>query len=234
MASDMFAGLKLVIGDWPDLGANTLPQGERSAGNEIQQSLRDLSSYASDFGAALRLFNESSNEDALAIITNTTNDGRARMQIAARDGAMTIWNFAKSLDGITGRVFAKCPMLSQHVDHRQLRSVRKLLRQTFPDFVSIRHSVAHAAELREDAEKHKIEETVGEIFPTLHPHALGTVRTKVLIRNSLQGRSFRNTFDGRLCTYEVSTDTLASLNRIKEAAYAAFAGCPSAYQPAQP
>jgi hypothetical protein len=229
MSPDMLAGLKPVIGDWPNLGANTLPESERHAGNEIQQSLRELSSYASDFGAALRLFDESFNEYARATITNTTNDGRARMHIAARDGAMTIWNFAKTLEGVTGRVFTICPTLSQHVDHRQLRSARELLCQSFPHFALIRHSVAHAAEGKEETAKHKIEGIVGDAFPTLQAHTLGSVRTKILIRNSLQGRKFLNTVDGQLRAYEVSTDSLASLNRIKEAAYAAFARCPSVY-----
>jgi hypothetical protein len=78
--ADSFAGLKQVVSDWPDLGANTLPQNERRAANEIQQSLRELSSYASDFGAAVRLFDESFIESARATITNTTNDGHAPLR----------------------------------------------------------------------------------------------------------------------------------------------------------
>jgi hypothetical protein len=230
--ADPFAGLKRVVGDWPDLGANTLPQNERRAANEIQQSLRGLSSYAADFGAAVRLFDESFIEHARATVTNTTNDGHARMLIAARDGAMTIWNFGKTLDeGLTGRIFNECPTLSQHVDHKQLRSARKLLVQSFPDFVPIRHSVAHAAERKNKAANHMIEETVRNVFPALQDHAVGSVKTKILIRNGLQGRKFLNTFEGQLRTYEVTTDTVDKLNGIKGAAYAAFARCPPGHQP---
>ncbi|MEH2569628.1 hypothetical protein [Bradyrhizobium sp. AZCC 2289] len=224
---DIFAGLKPVVRDWPDLGANTLPLSERRVGNEIQQSLHALSSYASDFGAALRLFDESFNEYARATITNTTNDGLARMYIAARDGAVTIWNFAKTLEGISRRVFKDCPTLARHVDRTQLRSANKLLRQLFPDYAPIRHSVAHAEELRENAAEHKVDGIVGEVFPTLESHPLGALHTEILVRNSLQGRTFRNTFEGQLRAYEISSDSLGGLNKIKEATYAAFAHCPT-------
>jgi hypothetical protein len=231
MPPDMFAGLKLVIGDWPDLGANTLPQSERRVGNEIQQSLHALSSYSNDFGAAVRLFDESFNDYARATITNTTNDGLARMHIAARDGAVTIWNFAKTVEGIGRRVFKECPTLARYVDRTQLRSANKLLRQLFPDFAPIRHSVTHAEELREKAAEHQINAIVGEVFPTLQAHPLGTVQTKILVRNSLQGRRFQNTFEGQLRAYEVSSDSFVGLNKIKAATYAAFAHCPSEHQP---
>ncbi|PDT76991.1 hypothetical protein [Bradyrhizobium sp. C9] len=227
---DIFAGLKRVVGDWPELGANSLPEHERRAGNDVQQTLRALSSYASDFGAAVRLFDESFNEYARATITNTTSDGLARMHIAARDGAVTIWNFAKALESTARPIFTECPTLAQYVDRKQLKAANKLLRQLFPDFAEIRHSVGHAQELREEATKHQVDGTVGEMFPTLHAHPLATVQTKILIRNSLHGRTFRNTFEGRLRTYEVSSDSVAGLNRIKDAAYAAFANCPSVHQ----
>ena len=229
--SDIFAGLTPVVGDWPDLGANTLPLSERRAGNEIQQSLHALSSYSNDFGAAVRLFDESFNDYARATITNTTDDGLARMHIAARDGAVTIWNFAKTVEGIGRRVFKECPTLARHVDRTQLRSANKLLRQSFPDFAPIRHSVTHAEELREKAAEHQIDGIVGEVFPTLQAHPLGTVQTKILVRNSLQGCRFQNTFEGQLRAYEVSSDSLVGLNKIKEAAYAAFAHCPFKHQP---
>jgi hypothetical protein len=132
---------------------------------------------------------------------------------------------------MTGHAFKDCPTLSERVDHKQLKSARKLLPQSFPDFVSIRHSVSHAAELRDEAEKRKIEGVIGEVFPMLRGFPFGTIRTRMLIRNALHGRKFLNTFQGRLRAYEISTDTAASLNRIKEAAYVAFARCPSAYQP---
>lgn len=95
---------------------------------------------------------------------------------------------------------------------RRLKAANKQLRQLFPDFAEIRHSVGHAQELREEATKHQVDGVVGEVFPVLHAHPLATVQTKIVIRNSLQGRTFRNTFDGQMRTYEVSSDSVAGLN----------------------
>jgi hypothetical protein len=138
--SDIFAGLTPVVGDWPDLGANTLPLSERRAGNEIQQSLHALSSYSNDFGAAVRLFDESFNDYARATITNTTNDGLARMHIAARDGAVTIWNFARTVEGIGRRAFKECPTLARYVDRTQLRSAAASIISRFRSDPSLRDS----------------------------------------------------------------------------------------------
>lgn len=229
---DIFAGLKPIVGDWPDLGANALPQSERPAANEIQQSLHALSGYTDDFGATLRLFDESLHAYALATVTKTTNDGQARMHIAARDGAMTIFNFARTVEGIHGKnAFTNCPTLSTYVDREQLRSARKLLNQSFPDFVPIRHSVAHAAELREETEKHHAEAVVGDIFPTLRGTPLANIRTKMMLRGALQDRNFICTFEGKVRTYEVSANTFSALKKIKEQVFAAFARSPATYQP---
>jgi hypothetical protein len=117
-------GLKPAVGDWPDLNTKVLPEGARRAASGIQQSLHALSSYSEDFGVALRLFDESFNAYAAASITSTTNDGERRMYIAARDGAVTIFNFSRTVESIKGSAFSDCPTLSMHVDHEQLRSTR--------------------------------------------------------------------------------------------------------------
>lgn len=225
--ADMFAGLKSVTGDWPDLNTEQLPQDERRAARWIQESLMALSGYASDFGAALRLFDESFNAYAVAAVTGTTNDGLARLQIAARDGAVTIFNFARTVEGLKGSLFAECPTLSAHIDHNQLRAARKLLKECFPDFAPIRHAVAHAAELREEGTKHQAEAVIGDVFPTLLATPWANTRTKMTLRGVLQDRKFISTFDGRVRTYEVTAATLANLNKVKDSAFAAFARCPT-------
>jgi hypothetical protein len=50
-----------------------------------------------------------------------------------------------------------------------------------------------------------------KFFPALQAHPLGTVQTKILVRNSLQGCRFQNTFEGQLRAYEVSSDSLVGL-----------------------
>ncbi|MBR0869031.1 hypothetical protein JQ633_01575 [Bradyrhizobium tropiciagri] len=170
-----------------------------------------LSAYSSDFGVALRLFDESFNAYAVASITHTPSDGQTRLFIAARDGAVTIYNFARTVEGLKGTPFVGCPTVSAHVDHDQLRVSRKLLRDGFPDFAPIRHAVSHAAELREEGTKHQAEAVIGDVFPVLQATPWGNMRTKMTLRGVLQDRKFISTFDGRFRTYDVTADTLTRL-----------------------
>ena len=205
--------LKLTKGDWPNIDILALPQNERAAASYIQVSLHELYRYVEQFAADLALFDESSVLEVRGIKWGTD-----RRYIAARDGAMAIYNFAKTTETFSPRLKVS-PTLSSYVDHQQLRSSCKALGQLFPHFEGIRHSVAHSAELRNERQKHQIRQPVPGLIPGI---ALGGPNTPIDVRNTLRGRTFMNTFKGKLQTYEMSLDTLAGLKRIKDGIYQAF------------
>ncbi len=210
-------GLKPTIGDWPVLDLKALPLKERAAAAHVQVSLHYLFFHARDFAAALALFDEKHVQEARAAVTGKTNWGTQHKYIAARDGAMTLYHFGKTADDI-GPNLKKSPTLWALVDHRQLKTARKLMRQLFPDFVEIRHSVGHSAELRNEREKHQVKGP----FEASPAFIVGDSTVPVTIRNHLLGRSFRNTFNGKLRAYEMSADTLKGLESVKDGFYQAF------------
>ena len=113
----------------------------------------------------------------------------------------------------------KCPTVQALVNREALRSSKRLMRELFPRFEAIRHSVAHAAELAKDGrERH----SVAGPYEVLPGRPLGNSKTRVVVRNSLQGRQFLNTFEGQMQSYEVSATTLDGLKKVKDTLYAAF------------
>jgi hypothetical protein len=144
--------------------------------------------------------------------------GTERRHIAARDGAMAIYDFAKTTETLIPKL-KHTPRLSSYVDHQQLRLSRKQLGQLFPHFEGIRHSVAHSAELRSERQKHQVKQSIPGLVQGM---ALGGPNTPIVVRNALRGQTFMNTFRGKLQTYEMSLDTLAGLRSIKNGIYQGF------------
>lgn len=204
--------------DWPTLDVKSLPQTERKAGHNLQGLLFHLAFYHHDFCAAVELFDHARLESGRAALMGKDSWAEDWRTIAARDGAMTIFNFGEALDAIS---FQELPTLRRQTDHDRLRQARKLMKTHFPNRVYIRHSVGHSAQMTRsvpEMEKHSVRGPY-EIF-TGAP--LGDNRTLVNIRNSLRDRTFINTYEGKIFSYEISTETIKDLNEIRFMTYSAF------------
>jgi hypothetical protein len=84
-----------------------------------------------------------------SLISDVRDIARPWVFVAGRDGAMSIYHFAKSMEGMMA-FLGQCPTVLDKVDRTKLRSARKMLRELFPDFEAVRHAVAHAGELMKD------------------------------------------------------------------------------------
>jgi hypothetical protein len=202
--------------DWPTIHVLGLPSRERKSAQKIQTSLFNLAFYAHDFSAAVALFDESYIQSAREAITRETGWGSNWMALAARDGAISINNFGKAMEATTAPL-GGCPTVLALLDRDALKLARKLMRDLFPSFEAIRHSVAHSAELH-DKDKHSVPGPV-ELVPGF---VVGSATIPVVIRSGLNGRKFQNTFEGKLQSYEISVGTLNGLNSVKTAIYSAF------------
>ena len=130
---------------------------------------------------------------------------------------MTIYHFAKTLEAIRKSGFIDCPTFKASIDHQHLRTADKLFGQWFPDFLRIRHAVAHAAELDKDL-KSRARNAVGILT----------------LRNTFSGSKFYNSFDGRACSYEMLPKTLSNLKRVREVASKSFSRIDFMHRPPAP
>jgi hypothetical protein len=140
--------------------------------------------------------------------------------VAARDGAITVFNFGKSIEIIIANT-SRCETLMGKIDHEQLRTAGRLLRQHFPRFEGIRHSITHMAEFHSSVAKirsHRV---------TKHPQGDPLI-DKVLSMGplfpggDLFGQTFIAAHDGKALSYELNSASLAALRSIMDAAYRPF------------
>jgi len=220
-----FLPLKIECDLFP-FDADRIAEEDRNVAWEINDSLYSITRYGEDFGAAVQLFDFSTAQsdelqrlkplqpdmtslptpEHVAQVTAYTSavwDVRAQRQIydrwhfiAARDGAVTIFNFGRSMEGIRASL-RKCPSLNAIIDQDALSASTRMLRDRFPRFDGMRHTVAHAAEFSH-TEEARADHAAGNLF----------------ISSSLFGREFTATFDGKVVSYEISMDSFEVLKAV--------------------
>jgi hypothetical protein len=177
--------------------------------------LLDLHSQVTNFDAAFLLFLTSMGYIALL---NTGDPKLLNMVpqkdpklltrwtlIAGRDGAMTIYHFAKVLESIRQFAFLDCPTFKSRIDHHQLRAAQKMFDKWFPDALRLRHAVAHSVELDKN-------------LKSKARHSRGILT----IRNAYVGTRFVNTHEGKAYSYEMSAQTVSHLKQVQSTFYKPF------------
>lgn len=174
--------------------------------------LGDLNSYVRDFGAALDLF-DMCIARAMALEKGGLPEHSLRKEkdktrrwkfMAARDGAMTVFHFGKTLQAINDQVFPCGPILSL-INENALRQAAKQFGKDHPRFEAVRHSIAHLAEFKANA-------------AIMQEHAEG----HIFLQERLDGRKFQFTFEGKIVEYELDYATIQKLEEVKLLAFSAF------------
>jgi hypothetical protein len=211
--------------DWPpQIHVLGLPETERRAASQIQMQLHDLVAKGRDFAAALALFDYSFKQ---VILQHTPYphdpDNKswvhAWQYIAARDGAVTIYNFGKAFELISHN-FVKCPTVVSLVDRESLKTARRRMRELFPRYEAIRHAIAHSAELMNQESSSKKHSISGPF--ELARGLVAPAGTTVMISGTLKDREFISTVKGQLQSYEISKATLDGLTDVRIDIYTAF------------
>jgi len=160
-----------------------------------ENHLDRLVKYAEDFSAALSLF-------------NFCNQFHHRLTgewlfVAARDGAMTIYHIGKTME-LTRAAIKRAPSLAAMVLEEPLSEAGKKYRTSFPTFEKMRHAVSHSSELFRDRDSHAKNSFSGSYndgyIAIENSH-------RVVVANSLLGRKYTNTIDGKIISYEISEPT---------------------------
>lgn len=195
----------------PRIFASDFPAEEQDAVWHIVGLLSNLELLIRQFRAAVSLFDRSRAE------WNTPSrpeDAYQYQFMAARDGAITIYHFAHTIQGIRDSQ-RKTPVFRGLVDDEAIRIAAKKLASFFPRIEDVRHAVAHSAELIATPEKRDrnwgLENSI----------VLGG---QVIVVECLQDRTFITTMEGERVSYDLSVLTSERLVGIKREIFAAFQG----------
>ena len=191
-----------------------IPKAEREAVREIGSWLDLLDWYVTDFYAALELFDYAethlkSGFENIPVNPPPSTSMRPNFPmkwefIAARDGAMTIRHFQKTMQAIR-RSSNYAPSLYKQVDTDKLKLAERLFDSSFPQARRIRNIVGHAAET------------------TMQPLERGDSKQQnVLVTHSLAGRRYTTDHQGETFTYELSEPNLGKLNNVKLRIFESF------------
>jgi hypothetical protein len=128
--------------------------------------------------------------------------------IAARDGALNVYHFGKTLDAI--KSFApRCPAAAFTVSMIDLDNASKQFNEAFPNIDIIRHAIAHAGELNDAPTKLKSNTT----RRSRNAHGI-SVGPGALFTHGLYQRSYHIGRSGKVFTLAIDQATLKKLTEL--------------------
>jgi hypothetical protein len=198
----------------PRLYAGSLPFAEQDSCGLINGRLSELAFYVDDFTAALELYEVSTKAvghimqpfDGTEDETRARNIKRRWRFIAAKDGAMTLYHFGETLDAIRGGL-GECKTLRDMVSTEKLKAADKHFDRAFPNYVKLRHSIAHQA-------------MVAKAPYMTVSRSDGSGQT--IITGTLIDRRFNSIWNGHRVEYEISESSLSELATIRNQVFDAF------------
>jgi hypothetical protein len=208
--------------DIPIIPPLDLPAEEQPAVNTINGGLMNMRRFFNQFAHAVSLFNwcegQISRLKAEQPSPNTANDLsiiRNWKNIAGRDAAMAIFHFGDSMGAISG-MLKLSPTIAVNIDRTSLSRANKHFARNFPNFVQMRHGVAHAAEALKSPSKLEEHQSAGYRSLFMGQNA------KIIVQDAWDDRRFLTTWRTKILACELSEATCESLHIAEDAYFAAF------------
>lgn len=190
----------------------SIPHLDINAAYQLANSVDQVGGYAERFAAALSLFDFSTAElsEALPRFGQASAMTQIKMatawaRIAARDGAITIYNFRSSLDNVTSCLHL-VPCVKQRTCRETLRMLKRRFDAHFPHWERMRHGISHEADFAGARDEHAFSGSYEQ-----HGIKLNTGRQKVILTDTVSGRTFITTVKKQIVTYEISNASLEML-----------------------
>jgi hypothetical protein len=212
----------------PHIRTHYFTGSEREHVWHLVSNLLSLAALVKDFDAAVKLREHCETRMKFSGFNLKSRDRKAREEhglslrwkfIAASDGAMTIFNFYQTMNGIR-KEFRNCPTLKSMVDHSKLRSATKQFEQQFPNFGAIRRAAAHKSELSATKEDYDRESYTGpDPSPMFNTAGFKNVMLNGFIRNTGE---FSQTIEGKIVTYCLNSTTTEILKSITAEFFSGF------------
>lgn len=208
----------------PEIDRNRIPEDQMVAFLHISQLLAELGLYERRFLLAVYL-HEFSQTAGWELRNDWQKMERSLwttsgwQQIAARDGALTIYHFGRAIEGLR-ESFHACPTLSERVDHVKIRQAYKGFKSAFPHFIEIRAAVAHVADFSGTTQK-KFFHSVKGLFKTRwfsSDDAAGVT----WMPGNMNGHTFAVTLEGTPYTYDLNLENAERIRSLKLQIFSAF------------
>lgn len=210
-----------------------IPSTELAAATRIDTSLRDLSSLCDDFKTTLALFDFSSsgateNSEARrsaierlgvqgAWTAHVEHLGSIRIlsawrHIAARDAAVTLWDFRQTVHSIN-RQRLRCPTINSLLDTYTLDKAARRTTKELPDAKTMRDMASHQRELKVGRNSRKGAFEIEGLIDNGSD-------APIIVACAIVGRSVHWTANEKTLQFEMSETTLTTLEEIRDEIYA--------------
>lgn len=136
--------------------------------------------------------------------------------IAARDGALNIYHFGRSLAAIRNQLGA-CRSIT-NIDRIKVREAGKVFRLHFPHVDSVRHAIAHAGELYSTPAKMENE----KLKQHTHTSGHGFFAAGGTLVSALSERTYSIGFEGEVFSVTLDNQTISILITIRNLVDSAF------------
>ncbi|MET4687415.1 hypothetical protein [Sinorhizobium fredii] len=221
------------------------PEEERTSAYELAGMLNSLGRYVTRFRNAVALFHfakvrsYSAEESAPRVEIGSTEETHARMRemmramqanmremqqysewqrIAARDCALTIFHFSKTLGAVDGYWPKSVPSLKGKIDFPLKKQAETEFSAAFPFAGGLRHTVAHQAEFATPTRiaEHMISGPYDGFDMYLEEGAT------VSVSEDLSDDIYASTFEGKMFHIAINDGTVAKLSGVRDEYLQAF------------
>lgn len=213
----------------PAIDLTRIPSEEHEIVNHITMLLSSLAGFERKVTLAVLLFEwtrsaEWQQSQITGFIHDQMIDTTSGWRVmAARDGAISIFHFGKTIQALHKNL-KLAPTLDLQLNHMILKEGSQEFRTSFPGYEAIRHVIAHVAEFSSTKEQKSAHSIVG-------PQKLQFGGVAIEIKDegainqfsdNLYDNSYVVTCNGKVHSYEVSAATIIKLQNIKMKIYSSF------------
>jgi hypothetical protein len=176
----------------------------------IVNGLNSLTRYMFHFGDAVYLYQAAISQ----------NPRPAWVFVPCRDAGMSIYHFSILLKALRSSL-RYVPTLKASINHQLLRTASRQFNRDFPDTETMRHAIAHQAELVEDLAALRSNIIVGD-GSYITKNVWIEAGKSAMFQDYLEGATYYNAIDGKMVKFDITKQSQDKLIKARDDYFAAF------------
>lgn len=220
----------------PQIDASRIPPDQDEAMKHIAHLLSGLTRFERQFRYAVLLFDASHQEEQALIqlgmsrrldwgvMENGMWTLSAWSHMAARDGALAIYHFGNTIQGIWASLPA-CPSIASAINEAALREASKEFRDAFRRYEAIRHVVGHVSDFFFNTQQKRSEHAAKGKWQAGGAGAfIGSTDEQGAseLPGNLAGDTYVVSFRGEATSYALNAATVDIISSVRSKIYASF------------